>query len=75
MKRAADANGSPTGVFPNIAWGMDPNNLTNTMDLAWSGYAWMQATHLTPGLWYFSIRSYNSSGAESPAVVISKTIG
>ena len=54
---------------------MDPNNLTNTMDLAWSGYAWMQATHLTPGLWYFSIRSYNSSGAESPAVVISKTIG
>ncbi len=35
----------------------------------------MQATNLTPGVWYFSIRSYNSLGVESPAVVVSKIIG
>ena len=59
----------------HVRWGRDPKNLTNTMDLSWAGYSWMTATELTTGLWYFSIRSYNSRGAESPAIVISKTIG
>ena len=59
----------------HIRWGRDPNNLTNTMDLAWAGYSWMAATDLTTGLWYFSIRSYNSRGVESPAVVVSRPIG
>lgn len=57
-----------------ISWGTDPNNLPNSMDLAWAGYLWMQATNLTKGVWYFSIRSYNSAGVESPAIMVSKTI-
>jgi len=58
----------------HISWGKDPNDLPNSMDLAWAGYMWMKATNLTSGTWYFSIRAYNSDGVESPAVVVSKSI-
>jgi hypothetical protein len=57
-----------------ISWGMDPNNLTRSMDLPWGGYLWMQATDLAVGTWYFSIRAYNAAGVESPPIIVSKQI-
>ena len=59
----------------HVRWGRDPKNLSNTMDLAFAGYSWITLTDLSVGLWYFSIRSYNSRGVESPAVVVSRPIG
>lgn len=58
----------------HISWGMDPNNLTRTMDLPWGGYMWMQATDLAAGTWYFSIRAYNAAGVESQPIIVSKLI-
>jgi hypothetical protein len=57
-----------------VSWGMDPNNLTRSMDLPWGGYLWMQATDLSPGTWYFSIRAYNAAGVESQPILVSKQI-
>ena len=45
--------------------GQDPEHLVDVADLAWGGYLWVKFTDLTPGDWYFSIRSYNSEGIES----------
>jgi len=55
--------------------GQDPNNLRVVADLTWSGYQWVQLKDLSPGTWYFSIRSYNSFGVESDfADVVSKSV-
>lgn len=55
--------------------GQDPNNLRVVADLPWGGYLWVQLKDLNPGIWYFSIRSYNSIGVESDfAPVVSKQV-
>jgi Putative Ig domain len=54
----------------HVYYGKDPANLTR-VDLAGSGNLQFQATQLDPGVWYFTISAYNSTGVESaqPAVL------
>ena len=59
----------------NIYYGKDPNNLTLTVQLDCAGCLWHNITDLSPGTWYFAVKSYNRVGTESAmSPIISKTI-
>lgn len=58
-----------------IYYGTSASNLTRTVQLSNSGLSTYMITDLSPATWYFSIRAYTSSGAESTASnIMSKVI-
>ncbi|HEY7639427.1 MAG TPA: putative Ig domain-containing protein [Steroidobacteraceae bacterium] len=58
-----------------ISYGSSPSALTQTIQIANAGIATYVVTGLSSGSWYFAVRAYNSSGAESAnSSVVSKTI-
>jgi hypothetical protein len=58
-----------------IQYGSSPSALTQTIQVANAGVATYVVTGLTSGSWYFAVRAYNTSGAESAnSTVVSKTI-
>ncbi|HKR37279.1 MAG TPA: putative Ig domain-containing protein [Steroidobacteraceae bacterium] len=58
-----------------IQYGSSPSALTQTIQVANAGVATYVVTGLTSGSWYFTVRAYNTSGAESAnSAVVSKTI-
>ena len=58
-----------------ILYGSSPSALTQSIDIANPGVATYVVQNLTRGGWYFSVRGYNASGAESGnSNVGSKTI-
>ena len=48
-----------------IIYGTSPTALTQTIQVPNPGLATYMVEALTPGTWYFSIKSYNSTGGES----------
>jgi hypothetical protein len=58
-----------------IQYGTSPTALTQTIQISNPGVVTYDVTGLNAGNWYFAIRAYNSSGAESAnSNVVSKTI-
>lgn len=58
-----------------IQYGSSPSALTQTIQIANAGVATYVVTGLTSGSWYFAVRAYSSSGAESAnSATVSKTI-
>ncbi len=58
-----------------IQYGTSPTALTQTIQIANPGVVTYDVTGLNAGNWYFAIRAYDSSGAESAnSNVVSKTI-
>ena len=58
-----------------VQYGTSPSSLSQTVELANAGLSAYVVTGLTSGTWYFSVRAYSSSGAESAnSTVVSKTI-
>jgi fibronectin type III domain protein len=58
-----------------ISYGTSATALSQTIQVANPGVTSYLVDGLTAGTWYFSIRSYNSSGAESsPTTPISGTV-
>ena len=58
-----------------IIYGTSPTALTQTVELANPGLTTYLIEGLAPGNWYFSIKSYNSTGQESvPTTPVSATV-
>ena len=58
-----------------IQYGTSAGSLTQTIQVANPGLATYVVTDLSSGTWFFSVRSYNSGGAESASSnLVSKTI-
>lgn len=58
-----------------VQYGSSPSALTQTIQIANSGLATYVVTGLSSGTWYFAVRAYTSSGAESAnSSVVSKAI-
>lgn len=58
-----------------IYYGTSPSSLTRTVQLSNAGLSRYVVSNLGPATWYFSIRAYTSSGAESaPSGTVSKVI-
>jgi hypothetical protein len=58
-----------------IAYGTSSGALTQTIDVANPGVATYVVTGLSSGSWFFAVKAYNDSGAESAnSTVVSKTI-
>ncbi len=58
-----------------IQYGTSATALTQTVQISNPGVATYVVTGLNSGNWYFSVRAYNSGGAESAnSNVVSKTI-
>jgi hypothetical protein len=58
-----------------IQYGSSPSALTQTVQIANPGLATYVVSGLSSGSWYFAVRAYSSSGAESAnSSVVSKTI-
>jgi hypothetical protein len=59
----------------NVYYGKDPNNLTLAVQLDCGWCVWTKITNLTPGTWYFAVKSYNKLGVESDfSAIASKDI-
>jgi ABC-type oligopeptide transport system substrate-binding subunit len=59
-----------------IYYGMNPNDLTQTVQLAGLGIQTYVIDDLGTGTWYFAIRAVTSTGVESAlSDIVSKTIG
>jgi Putative Ig domain len=58
-----------------IYYGTSASTLNRTVQIANAGIATFVVGNLTPATWYFSVRSYNSAGAESSSsAVVSKIV-
>ena len=58
-----------------IQYGTSPSALSQTIQVANAGLATYVVTGLSAGTWFFSVKAYNSGGAESAnSAIVSKTI-
>jgi hypothetical protein len=58
-----------------IQYGSSPSALSQTIQVANPGIATYVVSGLSSGTWYFSVKAYTSSGAESAnSTVVNKTI-
>jgi hypothetical protein len=60
----------------HVYYGIDENNLTGTVEVSSVGMQTLVIDDLGAGTWFFAIKAYTTSGAESAlSEVVSKTIG
>lgn len=57
----------------NVSYGTSPSSLTQHVKVSNAGVASLVIDNLTPGTWYFSVTSYNTSGVESPSSAVVST--
>ncbi len=72
-----NTDGSPiTGLAGyHVYYGMDPNNLTHTVNVAGAAATSYVVTGLNTGKYYFAVSAYNAMGRESvKSNIASKTI-
>ncbi|MBX5462663.1 MAG: putative Ig domain-containing protein, partial [Steroidobacteraceae bacterium] len=73
----ANTDGSPLQNLAGyrISYGVSSSNLDKTVQIANPGLTSYLIEDLAAGTWYFTVRAYTTSGAESaPSSVVSKTI-
>ena len=73
----ANVDGTPLRDLAGfkVLYGTSPDSLRNTVDLPAPTFTSAEIVDLSPGTYYFAVRAYTESGAQSAeSQVVSKTL-